>query len=1336
MSAVLDPLSMPLSGVHSINASAGTGKTFTITTLYLRYLLEARCAVDQILVTTFTEAATAELKDRLRKRLSQAFDLLDEFSDEKSAARAVKSKSVSADKQVLEILRSVGAFESESRHRILERLEDAKLSFDQAPVFTIHGFCNQVLQQLVFETGSRFQFELLTSQEPLVEEAVQDFVARYWTDPRSSMAQWLPLSGDLWKQFHDVAKKAVDNPADRVVPESAGSVLPQVEEFAKFEARAAELAELWRASRDDIDLLFAAAQRDDVLKQVAHKPEQVAEALKFVDDFVNAPSPFEFKWNESGKLESLYARLTQSRLSESTKKGKEGREPQHPCFELYEEVTSLAQEIQAKAEHVRVAMLSKLAEFTRQHVAQHKDKHGTLTFSDMLHLVDEALGRPDRQSLKTSLREHYRVAMVDEFQDTDPVQFRIFRRIFLEGDAVSSRTRESSDLRDEDGSLTTSATTESKLDEVVAQNDDEDADPFGDPSSFYDDIPDEVPGFYDEPLAADRDESPEPQSLADETLLEQTDFRAFVMIGDPKQSIYKFRGADLSAYLSAIADVPDSHRHQMDRNWRSDDSLVRAVQQFFQSAENPFLSEKIDLPPVTAQFPDRFTAGPAFEVRVVPRGDDEQSKSLNKDVATSRVLEEVAADIVRKINAKLPMPDEAGSRPVKPGDIAVLGRTRKHLIEMQAALATRGVPAVLHVDESVYASAEAVEVSQMLRAILQASGARHLATALRTSFCGLVASEIEHVLHDDNALAVWSEKLREWNSLWQRAGFIVMWRRLLEEQQVIPRLAGTLGGERQITNLLHLGELLHQQAVEQHAGPEELLRWFDHMRQDEDRSNEAAQLRLETDSESVQLITIHKSKGLEYGIVYCPTLWDERDIDRDKKKVQVLSSRQGGNKAPLDAPELDVGSDLLPDRREWDADEQFAEQRRLLYVALTRARHQCVLHWVAANGMSKSAASAFLSPDWDEKGDDATLSTQLLDWAASLNVPRVRIMTAQQVATLDDPGMSEWAAARPKGLECRPVLREELPAKWQTSYSALVRMLPVHAQHEWTDRDEILPDAESTTPAPKSGDRTPLAEMPGGTRVGDVVHRVLESVLLKRPEVRGLSAAMERALAPEMRRAALDQRWLEPLAATMTATLNARIDALDPPARLLDVPQADIACELPFVLRLGRSGGADGTNDASLAFDLGQLAECFAQARQPFVREYAERVRGLDQGRINGLLVGFIDVVFCWRGRWYVVDYKTTNLGPRFSDYSTERLTAAMADHDYLLQYHLYSVAVSQFLKQRLPDFDPARDFGGVLYFFLRGVDPHSKQLGGVFFDRPEPELIASIGQTLNGAER
>ena len=1330
---------MPLDGVHSINASAGTGKTFTITTLYLRYLLEAKCSVDEILVTTFTEAATAELKERLRTRLLKAYALLKDF-DAEAEVRAVAQER-NLDGQIIDLLANLSAYEESQRERLLERLEDARLSFDQAPVFTIHGFCHQVLQQLVFETGSRFQLDLLKSQQALIDDAVKDFVARWWTAPNSPLAEWMPLKSDVWALLHKVANEALRYPADEIVPAppddktlpgDEGSV--QASEFATFQQLAQELTDCWVNSRDEICEIVDRALFGKVLNNLTHNPKLVDDGYEFIRHLIANPSPFEFKFDPEGKLESLHSRFTQSRLEGCTVKAKKGQTPKHYCFQLMDELATLAKEIQHKSEDVRVLMLSRLASFVRQRVAQHKDQHGQMSFSDLLHWVDDALGQPDRESLRTSLRERFRVAMVDEFQDTDPVQFRIFSRIFL--DAATAHEPRVDELETRIGDFQPPNTaTENRRYESDSEPDSKafepsgfysnDEDPFGNPSSFYDDVPEESPSSF-ELFAHDHAEQSVTSDSADDEdrPLESTEtFRAFVMIGDPKQSIYKFRGADLKAYLTAVAQVPDDHRHEMDRNWRSDQSLVNAVQAFFQSTRNPFLSSEIALPHVTAKHPDRFTAGPAFEVRVVPRTSPDGKTATNRDGQIALVLPEVVQDIVRKLNSEMLMPDGDRQRAVQPGDIAILCRAKDDLRDLQQLLTAYGVPAVMHVDESVYATNEAAHVEQLLQAILNATGGRYLATALQTPICGLSASEIDRVLNDEELLARWSERLRDWSHAWQRDGFVVMWRRLLSEMEVITRLAGLIGGERQITNYLHLGELLHQHATMQHAGPEALIRWLNNVRQDPDTGDEVAQLRLETDSQAVQLITIHKSKGLEFGIVYCPSLWAEFDLERLKNTTKVLLSRYGNQKSDLSVPVLDVGSDLLPDRRQWDMEDQKEENRRLLYVALTRARHQCVVHWIGGKSATLSAPAPFMCPDMDEKDADEVVSEMIRRWAEELEVPRVAVLSSDEIAALADPGPCRWTALRSEQFTSRQRQRLQIPALLQTSYSALVRMLPAHAWHEWTDRDDGHDESETLLSA-GAGERTPLADMPGGTRLGDVVHRLLENVLKKEIRAASLSSTLLKELTEELRRAALDTRWSEALTATLVSCVNQTLAPLESRCRLMDIPVAHRACEVPFVLRLGSSSNEVG-------FDLGRLAECFEHADAAFVRDYADRIRSLTTEQLQGVLVGFIDLVFQWGGRWYVVDYKTTNLGPRFSDYSTERLQAAMADHDYILQYHLYAVAVSQFLKQRLPDFDVERDFGGVLYFFLRGVNPEATSLGGLFFDRPSSGLIADITAAL-----
>jgi exodeoxyribonuclease V beta subunit len=252
--------------------------------------------------------------------------------------------------------------------------------------------------------------------------------------------------------------------------------------------------------------------------------------------------------------------------------------------------------------------------------------------------------------------------------------------------------------------------------------------------------------------------------------------------------------------------------------------------------------------------------------------------------------------------------------------------------------------------------------------------------------------------------------------------------------------------------------------------------------------------------------------------------------------------------------------------------------------------------------------------------------------------------------------------------------------------------------------------------------------MPGGTAVGDAVHRILETVLaggeFHKSDDGALRSTLTTLFDVAQRRLALEVRWHAPFLETLFATLNQQISQLEPPAALLDIASNELACEMPFVLPLG--------SDAA-AFHLESIGACFERSERPIVRRYAERVRRLAAKELQGFLTGFIDLVFEWNGRWYVLDYKTTNLGPLVSDYDSDSLDVSMFEHDYILQYHLYCAAVERFLKQRIPSFQFERDFGGVLYLFLRGVEPGSQQLGGVYFDRPAADVMESLQQVLSG---
>ena len=1240
---MFDPLQMPLSGVHSIAASAGTGKTFTITTLYLRLLLEGGCSADQILVTTFTEAATSELRDRLRGRLNGALQLLRSFPEHADAEGAVELGQT--DGQLVQLLEQGGAWDEDSASRVVERIEDALLSFDQAPVFTIHGFCSRVLQELVFESGTRFNVELVSSLDAQIQEGIGDFVAQSWTVEDSLIERWLPLTGTLYAKIQKVAAKVMDNPSLEIVPDGGDlDELLHSDFLTSAERLLNQLAEVWLEQKDSVRALIDSAVENGILKKPSYgKPELIDKSVAFIDSLVDSRSLAEFTW-KNDKLDGDQKRLTQDGLEAGTKKEFRGSTPEHSAFSLLQEIADLSREFSKRQQEVETRLLARAGQFVRDHVAKRRAERGIMSFGDLLHKVDEALDGRQKDLLLDGLREKYRVALVDEFQDTDPVQYRIFSRVFREAAEI-----------------------------------------------------------------------PDPEVD-----------RAFIMIGDPKQSIYRFRGADLAAYLEAERQTPAEHRHNMGTNWRSDRSLVKSVQAVFDSVSNPFLNQDIPLPQVDAHYDDRFRPGPAMSVSLIPRPEYQNAdKAMSRTAALDATVQWLVDDVISQLQSE----DEICTgddewRRLEPSDIAVLCRAGRELRTIQQALADRGVASVMQTDESVFESGEAESVLHVLRAVHNTTSLAYLFNALQTPVFGQNAEQLNSLRDDSDRLSHFVERLQEWSTLWQRDGFIVMWRRLLGDEGTIARLAGQITGERQITNYLHLGELLHRQAASAHAGPDELMRWFEQMVSQKSKGDDDALLRLETDSAAVQLCTIHRSKGLEYSIVYCPTLWSIR-----KWEDPVVVMSRTGLDGELSVPQIDVGSELLPIRQSEDQKESEAEDRRLLYVALTRAKHQCHIYWTAAANAGNSALGQILLGDLPENSSDDQLERRLREWVNGFGIDRATVRSGSSLSQRNSGLRYERQQRTDDELTARPIRRQMISAVSQTSFTALASSAHGRIVDDIVDRDSVSMSAhgEAGTPVSSGTEEVPLATMPGGRLVGDVVHSVLEHAL-KTGDVFEASHAevlqyVTRLLEPAMERMQLEPRWLQPLAATLTTCLAETLALGQDECCLTKIGPRSLAAEVPFLLRLG------GTAE----FSTKKIAAAFESSSDSLLQSYGRRVRAMSVSGLQGFLAGFVDLVFESNGKWFIADYKTNFLGPNWSDYAAERLESAMIEHDYLLQAAIYSVAVGRLLTQRLPSFDLERDFGGCVYLYLRGFPTDGPPETGIWHYRPPAEFVKALSDALDG---
>jgi len=685
-----------------------------------------------------------------------------------------------------------------------------------------------------------------------------------------------------------------------------------------------------------------------------------------------------------------------------------------------------------------------------------------------------------------------------------------------------------------------------------------------------------------------------------------------------------------------------------------------------------------------------------------------------------------------------------GDRRVVAGDIAVLCRKNKQAAAMQMALRSLGVPSVLKGDASVFEAPEAEEMERVLRALADPGDARAIRAALSTTLLGQDAQAVASLEHDEQRWDDWVRQFHAWHDRWTQRGFVAGVRALLDERAVSPALLGLFDGERRLTNVLHLLELLHTASIEQRRGPQALVHWLHEMRTDAEAcaalAGDAAQIRLESDAAAVQLTTVHKSKGLQYPIVYCPYLWDGALLnDADKA---ALRFHDGGRL------QLDLGSSARAAHLKLAEREAFAENLRLLYVALTRAQHRCTVVWGAFRSAADSALGYVLHQPSNGSGAPRVAATaRIKAFCGSRDDDGMRAdleglaSTAPGCIAVTDllPAAGERYAppdAVETPLVCRTATREVRRIWRMSSFSMLAASAAPMSQpaEEGVDHDAAT-DAGATAARPTPSSDQPLVvlhDFPAGARAGQLVHEVFEHF-----DFQGTDDALRASVRAALAHFGVDDKWTESLRHAVADVVATPLGGEHGAFCLRDVDTARRLNEMEFVFPVADAGAdlpnADANAD-TLLFTRERLAAVFARhARAPVPADYAERLRTLGFPPLAGFLKGYIDLVFTRAGRWYLVDYKSNRLGVHPDDYRPEPVAAAMTEHHYFLQYHLYVVALHRYLARRLPGYDYERHFGGVYYLFVRGMAPANAPGTGVFFDRPSRQLIDGLSAAVSG---
>lgn len=1232
------PLQLPMGGSSLIEASAGTGKTYTIAALYIRFILAHIESADDrtqvvraepllppnILVVTFTKAATAELKDRIRLRLVEAAQWF---------RQSVDADVAKAD-PFLVSLRS--SYAQETWPRCAQALQTASEWMDEASVKTIHSWCQGLLREHAFSSGSLFTQELTTELQGFRDDAAMD----YWRN------LVYPLTGQDYEAVAEIARTPqallkMTLPLWSMVPASSPAPIDIVALYkAKRDAYEASLAQLHKAWQSQLPQLLQFVDDADANGWLLNKrkvgPNATKKALQGIQAWLDLPP--------EDALQNL-PKLTPAMLDNYSIEGFAGLVSvaiDHLAFpgQLLR-LKSLAD----TGPSIRAELLQHAAQWIKQRFNQQLHQHALMGFDDIIEQTRRALQRDGGQELAERVRKQYPIAMIDEFQDTDPDQYAIFNAIYR--------------------------------------------------------------------------------------LSEQPEGSAIYLIGDPKQAIYAFRGADIYTYLQARRDTY-GHHFTLARNFRSTHAMVAATNQVFvpaeqQQAKKAFLfnssrGNEVPFVEVDAQGQKETLVIDGEEVidalqLWLSDNPDDSDKAIAKGLYNEQQASACASYIVHLLQGadagKTGICQPGGElQPLRSADIAILVNSRFEGYLVQQHLRARGVPSVYLSDRnSVYDTAVAQDVLSILFACAHPEQRQALTNALYTRLLDVSVDELASLQHDDLAWDRRVEQFYGYAQCWQRQGVLAMLHQVIHDFDIAARLLGEVGGERETTDLLHLAELL-QQAAGTLDGENALLRFLQEKiyHSDEEGSDEQS-VRLESDSQLVQIVTVHKSKGLEYGLVFLPFSSVSRPVDGNRT-LYTYHDENGQLCHSMEANEEIIAR---------VDEERLGEEVRRLYVALTRSRFAC---WASVAPVKDWQHSALAYLSAADKSVAAQSASEFLAQAKATWGGR------QGIAVITQPAATDDAWTPPVADQSMAVVRE-MPAThkfetwWIASYSALkygALREPESALEANLLEDDDDSIAELVGGATNSSEMAAYMEaesfnlhgFPRGAGPGTFLHNILEdTAALGFAEVAQDQVVRAQLLDKHCRYGHWQQRR-ETLENWLAGYLTTSF-------KLPDGAQFSLA-----MLKHYKAEPEFWFAIHNVSTE--RLDDIIAAQVMP---EYARPA--LQPNTLNGMLKGFIDLVFEHQGRYYVADYKSNFLGPNDAAYTLDSMREKILGSRYDLQYVLYSLALHKLLQARLgDDYDYDTHVGGVVYLFLRGAQGEAQ---GAFCDRPSKALISALeGYFVEGA--
>lgn len=1216
----LNPLTLPLNQNALIEASAGTGKTYTITTLYLRAILGLRSTdkellpltVDQILVVTFTEAATQELRDRIRNKLKEAQGALLQTLSQNST-----SDIDSTLKSVIEHFResfkkmNTQASNQEIILAAYHRIQDALTLIDEASIFTIHGFCQRCLNQFAFETKMAFEQSFEMDNQPYVKQSLYDFWRQYALD----------LSGVEYKLF----RNAWSTPSKLFA--SLNEVLnkqvviePSLEE--------SQYRTLINRYEETLKRLKEELSKSDFIETIrtsgANGKKSLYTRLPILENFLA-------QTDESAMLSLEHIAIyTTVNVSDASNYNKNKAPVNHSVTQVFDDLHDVASQLLDS--QFEGYWLETSKQVIEQGALAIKADQQLLTPDDLLLQLRNALCSEDgAQSLITSIQHRYPLAFIDEFQDTDPIQYEIFSSVY---------------------------NSESPVDGAETVN--------------------------------------------------------MIMIGDPKQAIYRFRGADIFTYITAKEDLNAQQHYTLSTNWRSHKELIEGINHFFESSPLQFEHERI--PFITVGSGKGNSPELIQNNKCLPKLEIQHFSSLEQDPPVNgfslpeiqyAIAKQCATEIATLLqdatqqNASLIEPS-GSHKAVSANDIAILVRNRHQAKLLKRTLNDLGVRSVYISRDSVLNSFLAKDMLRLIEAIHSPINERKVKAAVATEFFGYSLHELSELQQSPK---LWHQHLvcfHQANQLWSQGktssaiGQVLLFASTFEKWQ-----AHGVDFERQVTDYRHLLELIQQESVIQN-GAEKLMAWLRQavIEKSIDTSEDVS-MRLESDSSLVQIVTMHGSKGLEYPIVYIPFATEfkaQRIALHQSKRLNALSLRVDKRKIEMQIAEH----------------ERLAEDIRLLYVAMTRAKQRLVIGCFNLKEKSNSKDSSvdrsafgrlILGKD-NQKITESDWQDKLASKIDGLNERIVKLTildpekvnnTFKNTKAMLSNNKAQRSSEQQEHLYSCAEFSGHIPQNWRVlSYSALVgggdHFIPGASDETInTVEFDINPSTsiENAVESPEQMEASPDIRFtfPKGANPGSCLHHMFEHLDFTKSVTE-----QEDVVLDALQRFGIDESlkdetivWLNDIISTPIGRWS--LSSLDK-ARRLD--------EMEFYFSV-----------QSLNVEIISNALSMCGFDKTKINTSVLNLEGL-----QGLLKGFIDLTACVDGQYYVIDYKSNYLGHHFEDYRSDKVLDAMTDHNYHLQLIIYSYALHKWLSLRLPNYDYDEHVAGGVYLFLRGMSQAHENKG------------------------